>query len=333
MKKLILISLLLMLASSSDAQQQRVFTNFLMNDYYYNPAIAGSKDVHLANLGYRNQWTGFNEAPKTIYANYYGSFRNQMKHGYGVSFHNNRSGLLSNTSFLVNYAYHVKLNDKLKLGMGIKTGFFQYNIKLYDAQVADAGDNILTGTVLSAGALDLSSGLNLYSDKFFVMLSMNHMLGGAIKFTDFNDGLSKHYSLIGGYKWHVNKPKKPVDGESKEVTKKKKIELMPVMMLNYVAPIEPQASFMVKLTYDEKYWMGIVVRTQDAVGLTAGLKIKKRLNIGYAFDYSLGDIKSYNLGSHEIMLSFQTTSKKPTLDELDDDINNGIFEDNKKKKD
>jgi type IX secretion system PorP/SprF family membrane protein len=333
MKKIVIISLLILFASSSEAQQQRVFTNFLMNDYYYNPAIAGSKDVHYANLGYRNQWTGFNEAPKTIYANYYGSFKNQMKHGYGVSFHNTRSGLLSNTSFLVNYAYHVKLNDKIKLGMGVKTGFFQYNIKLYDAQVADAGDNILTGTVLSTGALDLSSGLNLYSEKFFVMLSMNHILGDVITFTDFNDGLSQHYTAIAGYKWHVNKPKKAPEGESEETEKKKKIELLPVVMVNYVAPIEPQASFMLKLTYDEKYWIGAMMRTQDAVGLTAGLKIKNRLNIGYAFDYSLGSIKAYNFGSHEIMLSFQTTSKKPTLDELDDDINNGIFEDNKKKKD
>ena len=332
MKKFLYILSLLLLAGPTFAQQQRVFTNFMMNDYYYNPAIAGSKDVHLANIGFRSQWTGFNEAPVTIYGNFYGSWKNERKHGYGISIVNDRSGLVSNTSFMLNYAYHVRLGDKLRLGLGVRPGYQQFNIKLYDAQVADAGDQVLTGTVLSTGAVDLSSGINLYSDKFFVMLSMRHILGKSIQFTGFNEALSKHYTFIGGYNWLVNEKKKmPVDEEGKPLKKKKDFELSPILMVNYVRPIDPQASVMLRATFDKKYWVGLTYRTQDAMGVAFGIKLKERLNIGYAFDYTLGDLQGYNSGTHEIMLSFQTTSKKPSLDEQDKELNNSIFEDNKKK--
>ncbi|MCB9223560.1 MAG: type IX secretion system membrane protein PorP/SprF [Crocinitomicaceae bacterium] len=350
MKKIIFISLLFLSAFNLNAQQQFLFNNFLMNDYYYNPAVAGSKDVHYANLGFRSQWAGFNEAPVSMYANFYGSYKNQMKHGYGASIVNDRSGLVSNTGFLLNYAYHVRLGDNLKLGLGVKPGFVQYRIKLYDAQVADAGDDVLTGTTLSAGAFDLSSGIHLYTKRFFFMASMRHMLGQKITFTDFNDGLSKHYTGIVGYNWLVKKKsqtKETSDGEKTEtsgetpgqgedgkpaVKKKKDLEIMPAVMVKYVRPIEPQISGMIKFTYDHKMWLGLTVRSQDAVGVNLGFTIKKRLQIGYGFDYSLGQVKSYNYGSHEIMLTFQTTSKKPSLDEQDEELNNSIFEDNKSDK-
>src|SRR5690606_35628012 len=108
--------------------------------------------------------------------------------------------------------------------------------------------------------------------------------------------------------------------------------LTPVVMLNYVSPITPQGSIMLKATYDHKYWAGLSYRTQDALGISLGLVIKNRFHIGYSFDYTLGEIQGYNYGSHEIMLSFQTTSKKPTLDEQDEELNNSIFDENKNKK-
>ena len=350
MKKLLIISILCLLSHKGQSQQQFVFTNYLMNEYYYNPAIAGMKDVHLANVGFRKQWSGFDNAPMTMYANYYGSFKNQRKHGYGASIINDRSGLVSNTGFLVNYVYHLRLNDKQKLAFGVKPGFQQYNIRLYDAKLADEGDPQLTGNVLSTGAFDFQAGLNWYSDKFFVMVSMRQMFGKAIKFTGFNDGLAKHYTFIAGYNWNLTKKKNQAtdstatnltegtltdtsttNGEIKK--KKKDFILSPVFMLNYVSPITPQACFMLKATYDNKYWAGLSYRSQDALGISVGIVIKGRFQIGYSFDYGMfSDIQKYNSGSHEIMLRFQTTSKKPSLEEQDEELNNSIFDENKDKK-
>jgi type IX secretion system PorP/SprF family membrane protein len=215
----------------------------------------------------------------------------------------------------------------------VKPGYIQYNVKLYDAQLADPADAVLTGNVLSTNAFDLNAGLHLYSKKFFFMASMRNVFTDVISATTFNEGLARHYTAITGYKWLVNAKKKPQTDEDGNVIKRKKdFELMPALLFKYVRPIRPQATAMLKATFDKKYWMALTYRTDDAAGVALGLKLKKRFDLGYAFDYSLGDIKAYNFGSHELMLTFQVTNKKPTIEEQDEEINNGIFNDNKKKK-
>jgi hypothetical protein len=53
MKKITYIVLLQLVSFTAiNAQMQATFTNFLMNEYYYNPAIAGSKNVHTSNMSY-----------------------------------------------------------------------------------------------------------------------------------------------------------------------------------------------------------------------------------------------------------------------------------------
>jgi len=317
MQKLIFILLTFFSVINSNAQQQFVFTNYLLNQNYYNPAFAGSEKVHTASLGYRNQWVGFEGAPVTLQANFYGSYNNMRKHGYGISIMSDRSGLMQNTNFHLNYAYHINLTDSIRMGFGIRPGYIQYNIKLYDAQLADPIDDVLTGNILSTNALDLNAGLYIYSNKFFFSASMRHMMGKAISFTGFNYGLAKHYTMIGGYNFKIPK---------------KKIVIQPSFLFQYVSPAPIQMSFMLKTTYNNKYWAGLTMRTQDAVGIAAGISLWGRLSIGYAFDYSLGDVRSYNSGTHELMISFITTKTKPTLDEEDEDLNNGIFEENNNKK-
>lgn len=317
MKKSLLIVLLIAAGFVAKAQQQFVFTNYLLNQYYYNPALPGSEKVHRAHIGYRNQWVGFSEAPTTMYANFYGSYANQRKHGYGVSLMSDRSGLIQNTNIHLNYAYHIRLTDSIRIGLGIRPGFLQYNVKLYDAQLADPIDDVLTGNIMTTNAIDLGTGLYIYSNKFFVSASMRHLFGPAISFTGFNYGLAKHYTVIGGYHFY---------------NKNKKLEFQPSVMLQMVKPAPAQLSAMFKVTYQKKYWGGLLMRTQDAVGIVAGINLWNRLNIGYAFDYSLGEVRAFNSGSHELMISFITTKNKPSLDQEDEDLNNGIFEENNKKK-
>lgn len=316
-RKIASILFIVFCVAQAKGQQQYVYSNFLLNQYYYNPALAGSQDVHVTSAGYRHQWAGFNEAPVTMHANFYGSYANMRKHGYGMSLMSDRSGLIQNTNFYLNYAYHLNLTDSIRMGFGIRPGYLQYNIKLYDAQLADPVDDVLTGNILATNAIDIGAGIYIYSSKFFVAGSMRHLLGKSVSFTGFNYGLVKHYTVIGGYSFF---------------TKKRKLEVQPAFMFQYVNPAPAQLSFMIKATYQNKIWGGLIMRTQDAVGVVAGVNLWNRLNIGYAFDYSLGNVKSYNYGTHELMISFVITKNKPTLDQEDEDLNNGIFEENKKDK-
>jgi len=336
MKKAIIIILLILTVQSSLAQQKPVYSNYLLNDYFYNPAIAGSKSYHMANAGVRKQWSGFEGAPTTMHLNYYGSYKNQMKHGYGISLVSDKTGLMQQTGVFLNYAYHVNITDKLKLGLGVKPGYLIYDIKLYDAQLADVGDDLLTGNVLATNAFDISSGLNLYSKKFFFRVSMHQMFANTIKFTDYNEGLSRHYTAIAGYNFQVKKQIKDSIQKTDLSTVKtrfiEKVVFQPSIMINYVEPIPTQISMMFKITYNDKIWLGGNYRTDDAIGGSLGVFIDSKFSIAYGYDYSFGQLQGFQGGSHEIMLSFITTSRKASLDKRDEDLNNSIFNDNKKSK-
>lgn len=316
MKKILYFTLLILLISTStQAQQMGVYSNYMMNKFYYNAAVAGSQDVHVMNAAYRNQWVGFENAPTNFNFNLHGSVRSQGKIGYGIGLYNENSGLMNSTGVHLNYAHHFKLSETLKLGLGIQPGFIQYRIRLYDAVMADAGDQVLTGSVYSTNAVDVNMGFNLYSNKFFVMGSAQRMLGKAIQFTGYNSQLQFHFNAIAGYNF---------------IFEKKKFELQPSVLIRYTKPVPVQISGMLRAMYDKKYWLGAIYRHNDAVGINAGFVWKERFTIAYGYDFSIGGLRKYNSGSHEVMLSIVLNKKKPiTLEEEDDKLNNSILEDTK----
>ena len=308
----------IIVATGALAQQRAGYSNYLLNDYYFNPAIAGSKKVHEANLAYRNQWVGFDGAPVLMMGNFQGSVKNEGKMGYGLTMVSERKGITQNAAIYLNYAHHFKLSENWKLGLGVQPGYMQHRVRLYDAQLADAGDEVLEGTVYSANALDLSAGFHLYSKKFFLMGSAHRLLANSIQFTSYNSNLAFHFNGIIGYGIHFK-------------TKQKKIfELQPSVMVRYAQPVPLQYTAMLKGTFDKKIWMGLLYRSDDAIGIAAGMTLRERFSFGYGYDYTLSNLSNYQTGSHEIMLSFVITKDKPSLADEDDKLNNSILEEMQK---
>lgn len=325
MKAILFSILALGFISISFGQQITDYSNFILNREYYNPAIVGSQNVHLASINYRKQWVGFDDAPSVLIGNFSGSIKNKGKVGYGISAISEKTGLTQNTSVYLNYAHHFKLSEKLKLGLGVKPGYMQYRVKLYDAILADEGDEVLTGNVYTANAVDVSAGFNLYSDKFFVMASAQRLLGKEIKFTSYNSSLAFHYNAIVGYNF---------------LFKKKNVEVQPSLLVKYAAPAPIQYTGMLKTTFNNKFWFGLLYKGDfeyrdnlfpvNSAGVSLGVTLKERFMIGYGYDYTLSKISDYQSGSHEVMLSYVFTKKKPTLEEEDDKLNNSILEERKK---
>ena len=56
-------------------QQTVQFTQYIFNGFAINPALAGSRPCIDIKLGYRNQWVGFEGAPKTTFASANGELK------------------------------------------------------------------------------------------------------------------------------------------------------------------------------------------------------------------------------------------------------------------
>ncbi len=297
--------------SKSYGQQIGQYANFDMNKFYYNPAYAGSTELTVLNAAFRNQWTGFKDAPTNINMNISGSLKNQGKYGWGVGFMNQNSGLMNSMGFHINYAHHFRLKNDLKLAFGIQPGFLQYRLRLYDAVVSDQGDPVFNENVYNAGAIDVNMGFNLYNKKFFVMGAVQRLISTEVKFTEFNNNLAIHMNLIAGYNIDL---------------KEKKWLIQPMVMLQYTAHVPVQYAVMVKSTYNNKLWFSASYRSNDAIGLTLGYHFKERFGLYYGYDLTASKMVRFNTGSHEVGISFVLNKKKPTLEEEDDKLNNSILE-------
>ena len=83
--------------------------------------------------------------------------------------------------------------------------------------------------------------------------------------------------------------------------------------------------------FNDKFVLGLAYRWSASVSAMAGFQVTKGMYIGYGYDHETTQLRKYNSGSHEVMLSFVITKKKPTLEEEDDKLNNSIMEDMKQK--
>jgi type IX secretion system PorP/SprF family membrane protein len=328
MKRILYISICSLIivcsANKSWAQQLGIFTNYMLNDYYYNPAVVGSKDITIANISYRNQWAGFNEAPTTYMGSVYGSYQGKRKIGLGGTVIGGKSGLLQRTGGYFTYAQHFDLtkDKKLRLGLGLSGGYIQYRMKLYDARVIDNGDDMLTGNVLTTSAFDANSGVYLYHEKFFIGLSGNQLLNYKLPFDNSNSRLKPHVYFMGGYNFKFGESKTGADGRA---ATEKKNELQPSFMLRTSNNRNTlQTDISLKYTYNKTFWIGATYRTESAICALVGFNYKDRFNVAYAYDYALNKINQYSSGSHEFWLSYTLSKKKRDLEKEEEELENGV---------
>ena len=138
MKKILTVILLIIGFQQVKAQQDILVSQYMFNPLLLNPAYAGSKEYMMATLLYRKQWVNFEGAPETQIATLHGPWGLKSL-GWGVTLSHDHIGQADQTDGYLSAAYHLKLNEKLKLGVGIMAGgsYFSYkntNDKVWDQQ-------------------------------------------------------------------------------------------------------------------------------------------------------------------------------------------------------
>lgn len=141
-----LVYLLLRFAFPTEAQQLNPSeTQFFINPYLANPAMVGMKPKELIlNTAYRSQLDKVPGSPKTIA--FTADYRSPNNVGIGLNFNSQSAGLLTQTNFLLSYAYHIPLSDEEDevLHMGFSTGFSKDMLD-YNSLIGDATDPVVIG--------------------------------------------------------------------------------------------------------------------------------------------------------------------------------------------
>src|ERR1044071_6202618 len=92
--RLAAIALFLLSVAEMKSQYDYMFTQYMFNETFINPAYAGSKEAMSATLLHRQQWVNFPGRPVTTSFSLHGPLMNN-KMGLGLSVMNERIGVLN----------------------------------------------------------------------------------------------------------------------------------------------------------------------------------------------------------------------------------------------
>ncbi len=277
------------------AQQLPQFTQYMYNTISVNPAYAGSREALSAVALYRNQWTGFDGAPKTNTLSVHTPLRDD-RIGLGLSFINDNLGSSSsfgeNFNFLYgDFSYTIKTGEKTKLAFGLKAGFTHYSV---DQDAFDdpqyANDPLLVNNTRSKWSPNMGAGLYYHTYRWYIGLSTPRILNNRNTINEDIISLDRvSYYLTGGYVFDLNP----------------QIKLKPAFMVKATNGAPLSFDTTLNFLFYEKLWLGASYRFGDAFGAIADFQISKQIRIGYAYESPVSDIKDGTNGTHEILAIFE----------------------------
>lgn len=308
MKKLLLFIPALFICISLLGQQNQQYSQYMINQFVLNPAVAGTEGFIDMYAGYRNQWTGFEGAPVTFYLSGHKTVGKNNKfiqrkkthkywHGAGFQVYRDKTGPLSRTAFLAAYAYNFPVSQKARVSIGSFFGFKQLQSNAdYWQNIYDQTDNLFSRNLSSGIVPEIQLGAVLYHQNYFVNLSAMPVLNNPIEFEGLSFEEANHY---GRYNRHYYLSS-GIILEADKYTR-----FVPSIMLKYVQNTPVSLDLNLKVSHEDKFWYGCSFRMLESVNVFAGLGFAKRYSVSYAFEWSITKIRKYNYGTHEVILGMR----------------------------
>ncbi len=283
------------------AQQLPQLSQYNSQDYLYDPAVAGSRPWFEIRSAHRNQWVGIQDAPRTFVLSATTPLGSHM--GLGGYIFTDNVGPSRRTGMQLSYAYHLKINDDIKLGMGLSFGMVQFLIDGSKIRFHDPDEPLMDDQLRGSLMPDATFGLYLYHERWWIGATAPQLLRNRVWFYDENDHslstLAAHYYAMGGYRL-------PIGND---------LKLEPSFLLKYVDPVPPKIDLTATLRYRDMVWIGATYRTEDAISLMVGYWMKKTFQFGYSYDMTTTNLRNYTSGTHEVMLAVtfgKELQKRPT---------------------
>ncbi|MFN3917023.1 MAG: type IX secretion system membrane protein PorP/SprF [Flavobacteriales bacterium] len=299
MRKIYIAIFAVVAGFSAQAQQDPQYTHFMFDKLSINPGYAGVNRKICGTLIGRQQWSGFDNAPRTALLNVSLPV-DILKGGLGISYFNDKLGFESNNILRLSYSYHLGLGPGV-LGIGASGGIVNKSIKAQwvtpDNGTAWQGtDPTITTDNAQETVPDFSFGLYYrIPNSLYVGLSATHLSQADLG--TINIQTVRHYYIMAGYEY--------VMGD---------FTLMPNLMAKTdIATTIVDVNMMAM--YMNTVWLGVSYRLQDAIAPMLGyqhtLKDGSAIRIGYSYDVTTSQLKNYSNGSHELMLNYCFNVDKP----------------------
>ncbi|MCX6253530.1 MAG: type IX secretion system membrane protein PorP/SprF [Bacteroidia bacterium] len=276
------------------SQQDPLSSHYMFNTLTYNPGVAGTSGMICATALNRQQWVGFKGAPSTTVFNISAPLTLfNIKSGVGLLIESDNIGFDKDINLSAAYSYLMDLGQG-KLGIGINLGMLNktlaptWQIPSGDEHTPVSGDPLIPENKESFVAFDAGLGLYYKADKYYAALSVTHINQPKIKYSKGLTYVSRHYYLTAGYTLQLPNPS---------------LELIPSVFA-YSDGKVAQFTVTSLVRYNKKVWGGVSYRAGDALIGIIGFELYNGIRLGYAYDFTISDIRKNSSGSHEFMVNY-----------------------------
>jgi type IX secretion system PorP/SprF family membrane protein len=296
-----------------------MYSQYIMNGFLINPSLAGHDGYTTVNLTVREQWVGMEGSPNT----YAASFQTRLlkdsfvprspsinplsirlrtpsasklgKVGLGGYVFNDNNGIMRRTGIQAAYSYHIAMGqtDGLpnNLAFGLAFTAYQYAINTDGLIFSYDDDPYLNSYSKSVFIPDFNFGTSYTTARYYLGFAMTNLFRGSLLFAS-NTGNKRveqgNFYLTGGVKFQL--------ARNWALEPSAFFKTTDMLLKAY------QINLSTRIRYKDDYWVGLSLRTNDALILMTGLRYDK-FYFAYSFDYTLTDIRKQSFGTHELTLA------------------------------
>jgi len=319
-KKLVLTVLLGYCALASHAQDPQ-FSQFYANPLYLNPALTGGANAPRVTLNYRNQWPGLSANYITTGFGIDHYFSN-VNSGVGLYVMNDVQGTgnLRSTEVSGLYSYQIRFNENTALRVGLQGTYANRGADLsaltFGDQYTNRGftgsptsDPLALNGMPSISYADFSTGMLLYSDRYWVGISAHHINRPQQGFFRISD--SDRLPIKGSFQAGLKIPFGGYTGTGDEF--EREMSISPAVLYKFQGQYD-QLDLGVYLTYSPivlgAWYRGIPFKKyapninnhESVIGLV-GFR-QDKFAFGYSYDLTVSTLGMASGGAHEISLSY-----------------------------
>ena len=294
LSKVFVLLLFCLLSFQAKSQTETMFSQYMFNETFINPAYTGSRETISATLFYRKQWVGIEGAPVTQSFSVHAPIK-KKKLGLGLSVLNEEIGVSHKLLVYGGVSYRI-LYQQSALSFGLNVGFINDEELYSQVRTIVAGDRQFSTDVTKMFLPNAGFGVYYYKSNFYAGFSIPKLIQNNLNPSLPNgveNNIAKisawHYYLTAGYVYKMNEL----------------IKVKPSMMFKATKNAPVQLDINADFLINDFFWLGAGYRTGDAVNAMVGLDLSRQLRISYSYDFTVSSLQKYNTGSHEFGLKYQ----------------------------
>lgn len=323
MKKIFISTFLLLCSICSVYAQDPQYSQMYANALYLSPAFAGAEENTRGIFATRYQWPALDASfiSNTFSVDHY---IDRYKSGVGFIATSDLStaAKLRSTEAGLIYAFQAELSKKIVFRPALQLSYVNRSINFNSLTFGSQYDNNgFTGApsnevsnVPTVSYLDISSGGILYSENFWIGVSVNHLNTPEQSFIKGQSELAVKTSFFGGYKFSFTP-----EWRKKHVNPDEEKSITPTLLYKMQGKSD-QLDVGLYGRYNTlivgMWYRGIPVKVfkpekmnNDALIFLIGF-VHKGLSAGYSYDYTISNLTRASGGAHELTVSYGIKSKK-----------------------